>query len=105
MEERVARLRRETLETKPWVSIERAQLLTEFYEQDRSASIPVQRARALAYLMEHKKIYIGRDDLIVGARGPAPKGTPAFPELCCHSVEDLDILDTREKISYRVDAE
>ena len=105
MEERVARLRRETLETKPWVSIERARLMTEFYQKDRSASTPVQRARALAYLMEHKKLYIGRDELIVGERGPAPKGTPTFPELCCHSVEDLAILDTREKISYRVDAE
>lgn len=103
MEERIARLRRETLETKPWVSIERARLLTEFYREDRSASVPVQRARALAYLMEHKTIYIGADDLIVGERGPSPKGTPTFPELCCHTVEDLDILNTREKISYCVD--
>src|SRR3569832_1461879 len=105
MEERVARLRSETLETKPWVSIERARLLTEFYRNDRSASAPVQRARALAYLMEHKTIYIGPDDLIVGERGPAPKGTPTFPELCCHTVEDLDILNTREKISYCVDSD
>lgn len=105
MTERVARLRTETLETKPWVSIERARLMTEFYRDDRSASAPVRRARALEYLMERKTIYIGRDDLIVGERGPAPKGTPTFPELCCHTMEDLEILDTREKISYAVNDE
>src|ERR1044072_4595435 len=103
MNERVARLRRETIETKPWVSIERARLMTEFYRNDRSASTPERRARSLQYLMEHKTICIGRDELIVGERGEAPKGTPTFPELCCHTMEDLEILDTREKISYRVD--
>lgn len=105
MNERVARLRRETIETKPWVSIERARLMTEFYRGDRSASAPVRRARSLQYLMEHKTIYIGPDDLIVGERGPAPKGTPTFPELCCHTMDDLQILNSREKISYRVDSE
>jgi trans-4-hydroxy-L-proline dehydratase len=103
MNERVARLRRETLETKPSISIERAVLLTGFYRNDNTASIPIRRARAFRYLLEHKEIYIGPDDLIVGERGPAPKATPTFPELCCHSMEDLDVLNSRDKISYAVD--
>jgi formate C-acetyltransferase len=102
MNERVARLRQETLETKPWISMERAALLTGFYRNDRIASVPIRRARALQYVMERKTIYIGPDDLIVGERGPAPKGAPTFPELCCHSMDDLDVLDSREKISYAV---
>ena len=102
MNERVARLRQETLETKPWISMERAALLTAFYRNDKTTSVPIRRARSFQYLMEHKEIYIGPDDLIVGERGPAPKGTPTFPELCCHSMEDLDVLDSREKISYVV---
>src|SRR6266545_6614734 len=65
----------------------------------------VRRARSLEFLMEHKSIYIGREELIVGERGSAPKGTPSYPELCCHSMDDLRILDTREKISYTVDDE
>jgi trans-4-hydroxy-L-proline dehydratase len=101
--ERVARLKRATLETKPWLSIERAALITEFYRGDKTTSVPIRRARAFHYLMEHKEIYIGPDELIVGERGPAPKGTPTFPELCCHSMEDLEILNSREKISYAVD--
>jgi formate C-acetyltransferase len=102
MNERVARLRQETLETKPRVSMERAALLTEFYRSDKTTSVPIRRARAFQHLMEHKEIYIGPDDLIVGERGPVPKATPTFPELCCHSMEDLDVLNSREKISYAV---
>jgi pyruvate formate-lyase/glycerol dehydratase family glycyl radical enzyme len=102
MNERVARLREATIETRPWLSIERAALLTDFYLQDKTVAVPVQRARAFAYLLEHKAVYIGPDELIVGERGPAPKGSPTFPELCCHSEEDLDVLDSREKIAYRV---
>ena len=101
MTDRVARLRRCSLDTKPWLSMERAALLTEFYRQCEPASTPVLRARALHHILEHRTIYIGPEELIVGERGPGPKGTPTYPELCCHSMEDLEILDTREKISYR----
>lgn len=103
MNERVARLREATIATKPWVSMERAALLTEFYRHDTTVSVPICRARAFQYLLEHKEIYIDRDELIVGERGPEPKATPTFPELCCHSMEDLAVLDSREKIAYAVD--
>src|SRR5512146_1414034 len=103
MNERVRRLRQQSLETRPHLSIERAALLTEFCAQDRTVAVPLRRARALHYLMEHKEIYIGEDELIVGERGPAPKATPTFPELCCHTLQDFEILDAREKIAYAVD--
>jgi formate C-acetyltransferase len=106
MTDRVARLRAGSLQTKPWLSLERARLLTAFYRTcDRALSIPVRRALSLAYLMERQTIYIGGEELIVGERGPSPKGTPTYPELCCHSMEDLEILHTREKISYLVSDE
>jgi formate C-acetyltransferase len=85
--------------------MERAQLLTRFYRESGPLSAPVQRASALHYIFEHRTIYIGPEELIVGERGPGPKGTPSYPELCCHSMQDLEILDSREKISYRVDEE
>jgi len=105
MNDRVAKLRQESLDLKPWLSVERAALMTEFYKSSTDISAPIRRARALQYLMEHKTIYIGDGELIVGERGPLPKATPTFPELCCHSMEDLEVLDTREKISYSVDGE
>jgi formate C-acetyltransferase len=103
MNHRVARLREQSLSAKPFLSIERAKLMTDFDKTCTETSVPVRRALALQYVMEHKTIYIGDGELIVGERGPSPKGTPTFPELCCHSMEDLHVLDTREKISYSVD--
>lgn len=103
MNERVSRLRAESLAAQPRVSVERAALLTEFYRQDKTASVPIRRARALQYLLENETIYLGKDELIVGERGPEPKATPTFPELCCHSLEDFEVLNTREKIPYVVD--
>jgi formate C-acetyltransferase len=103
MNDRVAKLRQKSLDTKPWLSTERAVLETDYYRITRTVSFPMQRAEALRYLMEHKTIDIGDDELIVGERGPSPKGTPTFPELCCHTLEDFEILHTRAKISYDVD--
>jgi len=105
MTDRVAELRRRSLETKPWLSIERAALLTAFYRNAEPAPPPVLRARAFRCLMELKTIYIGPGELIVGERGPAPKGAPTYPELCCHTLQDFEILNSREKISYAVDEE
>jgi trans-4-hydroxy-L-proline dehydratase len=103
MTERVARLRKQSVEALPSLSHERAELLTEFYRsQSKLFSPAVQRARAFRYLLEHKAICINPGELIVGEKGPGPKATPTYPELCCHSLQDLDILNSREKISFKV---
>lgn len=101
--ERVSRLRQQSLDAKPAISTERAVLITEFFRLDtRAVSAPVRRALAFQYLMEHKTIGIYDGELIVGEKGPAPKATPTYPELCCHSLNDLDILNSRSKISFKV---
>jgi formate C-acetyltransferase len=103
MTERVRTLRKESLEARETLSGERAVLMTEFYQQNLGLiSAPMRRALAFEYLMEHKSIYIGAGELIVGEKGPGPKLSPTYPELCCHSLQDLDILDTREKTSFSV---
>ena len=105
MNEPVARLRQRSPDAEPALSLERAALITEYYRDCRTASVPILRAQALRHLMENKNIYIGSDELIVGERGPSPKAAPTYPELCCHSMEDLEILNSRPKISYHVDEE
>lgn len=103
---RVAQLRQQSLDAVPTLSPERAILMTDFYEQHTALeSTPVRRARSFAYLIEHKHICILPGELIVGEKGPAPKATPTYPELCCHSLQDLDILDAREKIPFKVEPE
>jgi formate C-acetyltransferase len=104
--ERVLLLREQSLNMKPVLSSERAELLTQYCSGDSaSVSTPVRRALAFKYLVEHKAICISDGELIVGEKGPFPKATPTYPELCCHSLNDLDILDSREKIPFSVSPE
>ena len=103
MTDRTRRLREESLLAEPSLSSERAMLLTEFYlENEGLHPVPILRALAFQHVCEHKTIWIGADELIVGERGPRPKAVPTFPELTCHSLQDLRILDAREKTRYRV---
>jgi trans-4-hydroxy-L-proline dehydratase len=103
MNNRIAQLREESFSTSPSISIERALLETKFYQENAGKySLPVLRARWFKYLCERKSLYIGKGELLVGERGPAPKAVPTFPELTCHSGEDLRILNDRAMTSYRV---
>jgi pyruvate formate-lyase/glycerol dehydratase family glycyl radical enzyme len=100
---RVERLREQSLAVEPFISVERAVIMTRFYMAHAGRlSVPVMRATAFEHLCERKTIYIGADELIVGERGPEPKATPTFPELTCHTLQDLEILNTRPKTPYRV---
>jgi trans-4-hydroxy-L-proline dehydratase len=105
LSERVRRLREQSLNAAEKLSPERAVLMTQFYKSDeaRGLSAPVLRARAFEYLLRNKKLYIGEGELIVGERGPAPKETPTYPEISLHSMQDLEILNNREKVSFTVD--
>jgi pyruvate formate-lyase/glycerol dehydratase family glycyl radical enzyme len=107
MNERINKLREQTLTIHPSISIERAKLLTEFYKSGIAdkVSIPVARAMAFRYLLENKRLCLNEGELIVGERGPGPHETPTYPEICTHSIKDFEILDTREKISFKVDDE
>jgi formate C-acetyltransferase len=107
MNNRINKLRTQSRGAIPYLSLERALLLTKFYKNGAAHkfSAPIARAKAFKYLMENKKICINEGELILGERGPEPKATPTYPEVCCHSLQDLDILNTREKISFKVSEE
>ena len=105
MNERVTILRQLSLETEAYISAERAELMTEFNHSAGNSSVPVRRALSFKYILEHKEICINPGELIVGERGPAPKATYTYPELCCHTLEDLDILHSRPKTSFKVSAQ
>ncbi|MEE9555426.1 MAG: pyruvate formate lyase family protein, partial [candidate division Zixibacteria bacterium] len=107
MNDRIRKLREQSLTAIPVISIERARLLTEFYKSGAAerVSMPVARALAFKYILEHKSICINPGELIVGERGPAPKATPTYPEICTHTLDDFDIINSREKIPFKVDNE
>ena len=103
MNERIQKLRKLSVETAPSLSIERALHESAFYKENfGKMSIPVLRAANFLDHCQKKVIYIGEGELIVGERGPEPKSVPTFPELTCHSVEDLNVLNTRELQRYTI---
>ncbi|MFW9918019.1 MAG: trans-4-hydroxy-L-proline dehydratase [Candidatus Thorarchaeota archaeon] len=103
--ERIRRLRDQSVDTEPYISTERAELLTDFYQSGAAdtKSTSVARALAFKFIMENKEIYIGDGELIVGERGPEPRATPTYPELCCHSISDLEICNSRVRSRFNVD--
>ena len=106
MNDRIKRLRRLSFEAEPSLSIERALIETRFYKENYGKyPVPILRALNFLEICRQKTIYIGKDELIVGERGPAPKAVPTFPELTCHSVEDLHVLNTRELQRYTISQE
>ena len=106
MNDRIKRLRKESFEAEPSLSIERALIETAFYKENYGKyPIPVLRAMNFYEICKKKTIYIGEGELIVGERGPKPKAVPTFPELTCHSVEDLHVLNTRELQRYTISQE
>ena len=107
MTDRVMRLREQSLNATETITAERARLITRFYasREAQGLSAPLLRARAFEYLLRNKAICINEGELIVGERGPAPKATPTYPEISLHSLQDLDILNSREKVFFRVSDE
>ena len=107
MNNRILGLRTESITAVNSISPERAILVTEFYKSEKAkeVSIPVKRALTFKYILENKKICINQGELIVGERGPVPKATSTYPEICLHSLQDLDILNSRLKVWFKVDDE
>ncbi len=105
LSDRVKKLRDQSLNAVEKISAERALLITQFYRSDeaRELSPPMKRARAFEFLLKNKKLCINEGELIVGERGPAPKETPTYPEISLHSLKDLEILNSRDKVSFMVD--
>jgi len=106
LNERIQRLRQQSIDGIPYISGERAKLVTDAYkEHSGKVSQPVLRDLIFKHVMENKSISIGEGELIVGERGPNPLATPTYPELCCHTPEDFEIISTRKNISFEVSEE
>ena len=105
--DRIKRLRRISVyESEPCISMERAVLLTEAYKKyEGTVSAPVLRGLAFKYIMENRTLYIEKGSIIVGEKGHKPWASPTFPELSCHTLEDFDNMNQREKVFFRVSEE
>nr|WP_300832640.1 trans-4-hydroxy-L-proline dehydratase [uncultured Acetatifactor sp.] len=103
MNDRIRRLRKISTETQPHIYMERAVLETEAYQMyEGKVSVPELRALVLKHFFSHKKLYIGEDELIVGEKGDYPQSAPTFPELCCHTLDDMHNMNDRSVVNFTV---
>ena len=101
--ERIKRLRRISHSTQPHLDLERAKIETDVYKQyEGSVSIPVLRALVLKEYFSKKTLYLGEDELLVGEKGKDPQCSPTFPELCCHTIEDMHVMNDRKLVNFTV---
>lgn len=102
---RIENLRNKSLNATPCISAERALLITQYYQKPETSQLPavLQRAGAFEYILQNKTLFFDKEELIAGERGPQPKAVPTYPEVCLHSLQDLEILNSREKVSYKVE--
>ena len=106
MNERIRQLRKQSTETQATIYMERAKLETEAYKMyEGTVSIPELRALTLKHFFANKTLCINKGELIVGEKGSAPQSSPTFPELCCHTLEDMHVMNDRELISFKVTEE
>ena len=103
MNARVKALRKVSMETQPHIDLERAKIETEVYKKwEDKVSLPVLRALVLKEYFERKTLYLGEGELIVGEKGKDPQSSPTFPELTCHTLEDMHIMNDRSVVNYSV---
>lgn len=106
MNERIQRLREQSVTTQVHIDLERAKIETDFYkENDGKYSVPVMRAMTLKEYFSKKTLYFGDDELILGEKGKNPQASPTFPELCCHSEEDMKVMSERKLVSFHTTEE
>ena len=100
---RIQSLRERSVTTQAHIDMERAKYFTETYRQyEGTVSVPELRALALKNYFSKKTLYIGEGELIVGEKGCDPQAAPTFPDLCCHTVEDLKVMNDRKLINFAV---
>ena len=98
MTDRVQKLRKQLLEVKPALSIERLRLETEAAKQYAGAPTPIYRAKILEYVLKNKTTRIYDGELLVGTVTEKVRAADIFPE---YASGKLWLYDTLPMISHR----
>ena len=94
--ERVEFLKARLRNTMPSISLDRARLVTKFYEIPSIESPIARKAHMLEYLLKNMKIFINPQSIFVGDHGERYRSVPAYPEWGSNWIlEDIDTFDTR----------
>src|SRR5699024_82667 len=76
-----------------------------YKKYEGEVSVPELRALSMKEIFSRKTITIEDGELIVGDKGAGPQSTPTFPELCCHTLEDMKVMNDRDLVCFKVSDE
>lgn len=100
---RILGLKERMLSEPRYLSLEQALIITEVYQRNESASVPVKRARALAEAMRRIGIGIDPQELIVGNRTRGVRAGVVFPEAGISWIDkEIEGLPTRPQDKFNV---
>ena len=101
MNKRIEKLREKSVKTQPKLSIERAGIVKDVYEEYFGrVEFPVLRAYTFSEIMKNKKLCLNKGELIVGEKGEGPQIAPTYPELTCYTDDDFKILENRKEVNF-----
>lgn len=104
--ERIKKQRDKLRMTEPSICIERARLVTEFYQECHVDPVIITKAKLLEYLLKNMTIYINKDELLVGNHGSTYRCAPVFPEIAANWIlEEIDTFETRKTDPLKISVE
>lgn len=104
--ERISRLKSALFEAQREISLERALLYTESYQQTEGEHTLIRRAKATAHVMDNVAISIRDDELIAGNRTVKPRAGIVSPEMDPYWIEkELDIFESRPQDKFYISDE
>lgn len=100
---RILGLRERMLAEPRYLSLEQALIITDVYQRNEGASVPVKRALALAEAMRRIEIAIDPQELLVGNRTRGVRAGVVFPEAGISWIDkEIEGLPTRPQDKFNV---
>ena len=87
MTDRVQRLRAAYRDTVPELCLARYKIVTEFYMNHPELEGILLRAKVMKEIFDNLPIWIGDDELLVGAQGSKYRAAAIYPEDCCSLIQ------------------
>ncbi len=94
--DRIARLKKRVLNTRPSMDLENAKILTECFQQTAGQPLAIRKAKAFREQCRQKNITIWDDELIVGCSGSKIRGGILCVDVCWSILDkELDTISNR----------
>ena len=95
LSERIKRLRDRQRSTTPTICLDRARLVTKYYQGVATEPNTLRRAKFFKYFLENRSIFIDPDSILAGHMASRLVGCPVFVDVLSWLSDEIDTADTR----------